>query len=285
MTPMRRTNDTTTQGAIATTYLFVPANRPQRLSKACAAGADAVIIDLEDAVDPADKALARDALHSWLTTRAPATDTDPELWVRMNAVGTPWFEHDLSLLKRHTSALTGIMLPKTEAGRDIDALQALGLPVIALVESARGLLGLADICAHPGVQRLAFGSADLARDLGCEDAWDTLLPHRAQLVLHAAAAGLPPPIDGVSFALDEPDRVTADARQALRLGMGAKLCIHPTQLAACRRGFAPTEAQQHWAQQVLAAAAAGQGAQRLAGQMIDRPVIERAQLIMSRVSA
>lgn len=272
------------RGTVATTYLFVPASRPERLTKACAAGADAVIIDLEDAVDPADKALARDALHGWLTQQALPADTSPELWVRVNAVGTPWFEHDLTLLQHHSAVLTGVMLPKTENGRDIDALQVLGLPVIALVESARGLLSLAELCAHPNVQRLAFGSADLARDLGCEDAWDTLLPHRAQLVLHAAAAGLPPPIDGVSFVLDEPDRVTDDARQALRLGMGAKLCIHPAQLAACRRGFAPTEAQQRWAREVLAAAANGAGAQRLAGQMIDRPVIERAQLLLSRVT-
>lgn len=274
------------EGAVATTYLFVPAHRPERLAKACAAGPDAVIIDLEDAVDPADKAAAREALRGWLATCTPAAAAArPELWVRVNAVGTPWFGHDLAVLQQHSAALTGVMLPKTESGRDIDTLQVLDLPVIALVESARGLLGLAGVCAHPGVHRLAFGSADLARDLGCEDAWDTLLPHRAQLVLHAAAAGLPPPIDGVSFVLDEPARVTDDARQAMRLGMGAKLCIHPAQLAATRRGFAPTEAQQHWARQVLAAAAAaGQGAQRVAGQMIDRPVIERARLLLSRVT-
>lgn len=270
----------------ATTYLFVPADRPERLPKALAAGADAVIVDLEDAVDPAHKAAARAALHQALLSAPNANGNDSAsacaLWVRVNAVDTPWFAEDLDLLRTHTKTLAGLMLPKAESARDVDALQALDLPVIALVESARGLLGLAALAAHADVVRLAFGSADLARDLGCEDAWDTLLPHRASLVQHAAAAGLPAPIDGVSFALDQPEQVASDARQALRLGFGAKLCIHPAQVAACRQGFTPTDAQQQWARAVLAAAAGDSGAQRVAGQMIDRPVVERARRLLQR---
>ncbi len=153
----------------ATTYLFVPADRPERLPKAMAAGAGAVIVDLEDAVDPAHKAAARAALHQGLLSapnaNANANDSASAcaVWVRVNAVDTPWFAEDLDLLRTHTKTLAGLMLPKAESARDVDALQALDLPVIALVESARGLLGLAALAAHADVVRLAFGSADLAR--------------------------------------------------------------------------------------------------------------------------
>ena len=266
----------------ATTYLFVPADRPERMAKALSAGADAVIVDLEDAVDPAQKDAARDALQGQLALLAQRGAGGCELWVRVNAVGTPWFAQDLALLADHRAALTGVMLPKAESAQDIDVLQAANLPVMALVESARGLLALAELGAHADVVRFAFGSADLARDLGCEDAWDTLLPHRASIVLHAAAAGLPAPIDGVSFALDQPEQVTRDAQQAMRMGFGAKLCIHPKQVPACRAGFTPTPAQQQWAQDVLAAVSTDGGAQRVAGQMIDRPVVERARMLLQR---
>lgn len=265
---------------LPTTYLFVPATRPERVDKAFEAGAHAVIIDLEDAIDPADKAAARERLGPWLAA-APA---ERKPWVRVNAVDTAWFREELKWLQAHAQRWAGVVLPKVEKTSDIDALSALAdVPVMALIESARGLLGLAPLAAHPRVHRLAFGSADLSRDLGCEDSWAGLLPHRASLVLHASAAGLPPPVDGVSFALDRPDAVEHDAREAMRLGFGAKLCIHPAQLAPCERGFAPTEAQRQWAEQVLLAAERGAGAQRVGAQMIDRPVIERARQLLQRL--
>ncbi|MEO7941579.1 MAG: aldolase/citrate lyase family protein, partial [Burkholderiaceae bacterium] len=135
------------------TWLFVPATRPERLAKAFAAGAHAVIADLEDAVDAQDKASARAALEQLLAAGAPAKN----LWLRINAVGTPWFEADLALVHRYPSALAGVMLPKTECAADLHALDC-AMPVVALIESARGLLALADICRHPQLSRLAFGS-------------------------------------------------------------------------------------------------------------------------------
>jgi citrate lyase beta subunit len=237
-------------------------------------------VDLEDAVDAADKATARAQLGDYLRG-APA---GVALWVRINAVQTPWFEDDLVLLKEHRAVLAGVMLSKTQSSADVRRLDGV-LPVLALIESAQGLLALADISRHPGVVRLAFGSADLSRDLGCEDADEVLAPMRAQLVIHSAAAGLLSPVDGVTFALDDPQRVQADAARAARSGFGAKLCIHPHQLLPVVRGFAPTQAQCDWAEKVLAAAQAGSGARRLDGEMVDKPVIERASALLARRDA
>jgi citrate lyase beta subunit len=262
------------------TYLFVPATHTLRIAKAFAAGAHAVIADLEDAVDAAGKDAARRQLSDWLAA-APASLAP---WVRINAVGTPWFTADLALLREHGAALAGVMVSKTQSHADLQAADC-GLPLMALIESARGLLALADVCRHPQLVRLAFGSADLSRDLGCEDAVDVLAPARAQLVLHSTAAGLLPPVDGVTFALDDLVRVQADAAQAARCGFGAKLCVHPAQLQPVLHGFSPTEAQCRWAESIMAVATSGSGAQRLGGEMVDRPVIARAQAIMERRNA
>lgn len=262
------------QAASPVTYLFVPATHPARIDKAFASGAHAVIADLEDAVDATAKDTARQQLASYV-------HADKRVWVRINAVGTPWFADDLAFLKQHRSALAGVMLSKTQSAADLQQLDGV-LPILALIESAKGLLALPEICSFPGVVRLAFGSADLSRDLGCEDAADVLAPMRAQLVIHSVAAGLDAPVDGVTFALDNPQRVEADATLAARCGFGAKLCVHPAQLDAVLRGFAPSEAQCQWAQKILEAAAVGSGAQRLNGEMIDKPVIARAQAILER---
>ena len=268
------------QGIVPVTYLFVPATHTARIAKAFAAGAHAVIADLEDAVDAAGKDAARRQLSDWLVA-APAGQAP---WVRINAVGTPWIADDLAMLRQHGKALAGVMLSKTQSHADLQVVDC-GLPLIALIESARGLLALADVCRHPQLVRLAFGSADLSRDLGCEDAVDVLAPARAQLVLHSTAAGLLPPVDGVTFALDDLERAQADAAQAARCGFGAKLCVHPAQMQPVLRGFSPTEAQCSWAESIMAVTAAGSSAQRLNGEMVDRPVIARAQAIVERRNA
>jgi citrate lyase subunit beta/citryl-CoA lyase len=261
------------------TYLFVPATRTERIAKAFAAGAHAVIVDLEDAIDASEKVAARAQLDAFLTASVRS------VWIRTSAVTTQWFEDDLVLIKKHAKKLAGVMLAKTESPFEVDAVDIGNgddMAVIALVESAAGMLALERICAHPRVIRIAFGSADLSRDLGCEDAWDTLQFARSQVVLHSAAAHLLSPMDGVTFALDQPDVVQRDAALAARHGFGAKLCIHPSQLQPTLQGFAPTVQQLQWAQKILDAAASGSGAQRLQGQMVDRPVIERARQIFQR---
>ncbi|MCZ7561058.1 MAG: CoA ester lyase [Burkholderiaceae bacterium] len=259
---------------IARSLLFVPGSRPDRFDKAMAAGADAVVVDLEDAVAPADKDRAREALAAWL---APGR----AVIVRINGADTGWFRDDLALCAR--PGVSAVMLPKAERADDIAALRAAGAAtVLPLVESAAGFAALAAIAGAPGVQRLAFGSLDFGVDLGMRDALeDELLFFRSQLVLASRLAGLQPPVDGVSTAIDDAARLRDDALRARRLGFGGKLCIHPRQVADVNRHFAPTEAERAWAQRVLdAAAASGGAAVAVDGKMIDKPVILRAQAIL-----
>jgi len=255
----------------------VPGDRPERYAKARASGADAVIVDLEDAVAPQAKARARAALAAALDESAP-------LVVRINAAGTPWFMDDLELC-RHPG-VAAVMLPKAEG---IDAVcevvETTYKDVLPIIESARGIEAASAIARVPGVVRLAFGSIDLALDLGidCEPDGreDELLHFRAQLVLASRLAGLAAPADGVSTAIDDVARLVADAQRARRLGFGAKLCIHPKQVAPVQAAFTPTATQVAWARRVRDAFATAAGAAvAVDGQMIDRPLNERALAIL-----
>ena len=259
------------------TYLFVPADRPERYAKARAAGADAVIIDLEDAVAPGAKSSARDALADALDEAAPVV-------VRINAAGTPWYEEDLEVC-RHPG-VAAIMLPKADG---IDAVchafESAFKDVLPIIESARGVEEVRAIARVPGVVRLAFGSIDLAVDLGIDCAPDggeaELQPYRAQVVLASRLGGLAAPADGVSLAIDDAPRLRADAERSRRLGFGAKLCIHPKQIAVVQGVFTPEPERVAWAQRVCAAfAASGGAAVAVDGQMIDVPVVERARAVL-----
>jgi len=261
----------------ARSLLFVPGDRPDRFARAVASGADQVILDLEDGVAFERKDVARAAVSDWLAAGNPGV-------VRVNAIGTSLFDEDSAAVFWHSS-LSGVMVPKAEDAVDIaEAVGAFGheIPLIALVETARGLGAARDVARTSGVVRLAFGSIDLAADLGCEESADALLMARSTLVLASRIAGLPSPIDGVSPRLDEGPEVRDDARRARALGFGGKLCIHPRQIAAVHAAFTPTEEERAWAHAVVAAGADG-GVHRVEGQMVDRPVVERAQRILSLV--
>lgn len=255
--------------AAARSFLFVPATRPERFEKAAAAGPDAVILDLEDAVAPPEKDAARALLRTGFTA-LPVV-------VRVNARGTPWHESDLAALAATGAA--AVMLPKTEDPADVAAMRdALGdLPMIALVETARGLAHARAIAAA-GATRLAFGSVDYCADLGCDHTREALLAARSELVLASRLGGLPAPVDGVTVRVDDGAEAQADARHAKSLGMGAKLCIHPRQVAAVADGFAPTRAEAEWARRVMAA---GDGAVQVDGAMVDPPVKLRAAAILA----
>ena len=258
---------------VARSYLFVPGNRPERFDKACAAGADAVIVDLEDAVPLADKAAAREALAAWLSPRQPVL-------VRINAFDTEWFEDDLALCAR--PGVAGIVLPKAEHEAAIARLAAAGAPaILPLIESGLGLWNAAALARLPRVELLVFGSIDFSFDMGIQEGHETLLYARSQLVLASRVAGIAAPVDGVTTAFDEADRVHADTLRARALGFGGKLCIHPKQVAPVHEAFAPTAEQVTWAGRVVAAAAAAQGgAVALDGKMVDRPVILIAQQML-----
>jgi len=261
-------------------YLFVPGHRPDRFDKALAAGADAVVLDLEDAVPAAEKNAAREAVLQWLRTREAAAS--PQILVRINACGTPQHAADVLACRR---GVHGVLLPKSEQVADLARLaQALpGVALLPLIETAAGFVAALDLARAPSVQRLVFGSIDFQHDLGIEGDADELLYFRSQLVLHSRLAGLAAPVDGVSTVLDDDVRNHADALRARRLGFGAKLCIHPKQIAPVHEAFAPTETELDWARRVLAAAeAAGGAAVALDGAMVDRPVILRAEGLLAR---
>ncbi len=257
-------------------WLFVPGHRAERFDKALACGADRVIVDLEDAVAPADKPAAREALSAWIATTAA------RVAVRVNAADTAWFADDLALADAASVAV--VVLPKAEDPAVVAHVAARrhGLAVVPLIESAAGFAAVRAIAVVPGVERLAFGHIDFQVDLGMRDADEAdFLPHRCEVVLASRLANIAPPLDGVTVAIDDPARLAADVARARRLGFGGKLCIHPKQVGAVRAGFAPSSAEVAWAQRVLDAdARSGGAAVAVDGKMVDRPVILRARAIL-----
>ncbi|MCD0451545.1 CoA ester lyase [Actinocorallia sp. API 0066] len=257
----------------AATLLFVPGDRPERFAKAAAAGADLVIIDLEDAVPPGRKDEARAHAAEWIAAGHTCA-------VRVNAHGTRWHDADTAALAGHRCA---VMLPKAEDPAVVRRLVAhLGAatPLIALIETARGVLAARDIAAVPGVRRLAFGGFDLAAELGVDPAdRDALYAARSALVLASASAGLTGPVDGVTGNLSDDGLLTDDVRYARRLGCTGKLCVHPRQVPVAAAALRPTADEVRWAEAVVAAAA-GAGAIALDGQMIDKPVLDRARRLL-----
>ncbi|MEO5797396.1 MAG: CoA ester lyase [Rhodoferax sp.] len=263
---------------MAQTYLFVPGNRPERFAKALASGADRVIVDLEDAVLPADKPLARRAFAEWHAT----ADTSRVL-LRINDAHSPFYADDMALLRACT--LPSVMLAKAESPAQIADLQAAHSgTVLALLETARGLLAAQAIAATSGVARLAFGSIDYALDLDLPSDSPALDMAAVHLALASRAANLPAPVAGVTVALDA-QVVAADMAHAQRLGFAAKMCIHPSQVSAVRTALAPSAADLAWATRVLAAYSANPtGALQLDGKMIDRPVLLKAQRLLASTS-
>jgi citrate lyase subunit beta / citryl-CoA lyase len=254
-------------------FLFVPGNRPERFDKACAAGADVTLIDLEDAVAAGDKAAARAAVAGWLDASKP-------VHLRINGADTDWFDEDLPLLA--SPGVGGVVLPKAEDVAAIEAIRraAPRLPVIALIESARGLWNLEKLGAS-GIARIAFGSIDFQLDLGITGERDELLFARSHIVLMSRLAGLPAPIDGVTVALDDPAVLADDITYARRLGFGGKLAVHPRQVEGINTGFLPPAADVEWARRVVAAAAeVRDNAVRVDGKLVDKPIIDRAHAIL-----
>jgi citrate lyase subunit beta/citryl-CoA lyase len=265
---------------IRRTYLFVPGNRPDRFEKAGQSGTHAVILDLEDAVQGTQKDLARETVASWLSPERPA-------YVRINGTGTPWFERDLEVVG--LPGVLGVVLPKAEHPEQVVQVAACltgGALVLPLLETALGVWNVRALAQAPGVERLAFGTIDFQLDTGISGDQEELLYARSHLVLASRISGLLPPVDGVTMALDDLTRLRDDVARARRLGFGGKLCIHPRQVETINRGFAPTESERAWARRVLEAAeATGAGALRLDGELIDRPVVERARSILAQAYA
>lgn len=279
------THDPTTgplHGAAGRSWLFVPGDRPDRFDKAVGSGADHVILDLEDAVGASSKAEARRHVATWLA--GPGSG-----WVRINAIDSAWGRADVLALAECGRGLRGLVLPKADAAAVAEIAASTGstVAVMALIESARGLVEVSKVADHPQVAGVAFGSLDYALDLGSDD--PGVLDHaRYALVVAARAAGLADVVDGVSPGVDDVQAVRRDTARARSLGFSGKLCIHPRQVPAVHEGLAPTADELAWAAKVLAAAdsqAPDVGAFQVDGEMVDRPVLLRARRLAGRAAS
>jgi citrate lyase beta subunit len=273
--------------ALARSLLFVPGDRPERFSKALASGADAVIMDLEDAVAPEAKGAARAAVLARLT--APEAPPGVALGLRMNPLPSPEGIADLA-------ALIGgarpdfLVLPKVEAAEELSvvrrALSRAGgkLPLVALIESAEGIARADAIAREEGCAALGFGGLDLAADLGCVPAWEPLLAHRAALVVAAARSGRA--LFDVPFAdFGDAAGLEAETRRAQALGFTGKLAIHPRQVATITQVFTPTAAEAERARRIVAAfEAASGGVCVVDGKMVDQPVYRSAVRLLARAA-
>ena len=254
-----------------TAPLFVPANRPDRFVKAATSGADTIILDLEDAVQPSAKIMGRSHLRTDFAVQP--------IWVRINAQATRWHEEDIEIAA--ALPVTALMLPKAEL-MSAESLLGRGSrlpPIVALIETARGIADARQVALLPGVVRLAFGSIDYCADIGAGHVRAALQSARSELVLASRLAGLPAPIDGVTSNIRDLAEAGEDARHASDLGFGGKLCVHPTQIAPVIEGFAPSENEILWARRVIATQ---DGVALLDGAMVDAPVRHRARTILEK---
>ncbi|MBC7305845.1 MAG: CoA ester lyase [Dietzia sp.] len=271
--------------------LFCPADRPERYGKA-ADRADVVILDLEDAVAPADRPAARDAL------RASALDPERTI-VRVNPVGTEDHAADLEAV-----AGTGyrcIMLAKSESAAQVnDVHTATGAAVLALVETPLGVVRAEEIASAPGCTGMMWGAEDLLAAMGgstsrfstaeaggprvAGEYRDVPRHARARVALAAAAFGRWA-VDSVHLDIADEAGQRAEALDAVALGFVGTACIHPSQVAVVRQAYAPDDDEVAWARKVLAAAEHNQGVFQLDGRMVDGPVFRQAEATMRRASA
>jgi citrate lyase subunit beta/citryl-CoA lyase len=254
-------------------YLFAPGHNPKLVAKVFGSGADAVMLDLEDAVPPQHKATARTMVAAALA-KHPA-------WVRVNPAQTAECASDLAAVG---DLAFGIRIPKTESAEDVAwvAERAPGKPLICAIETAVGVLAAAEIAAVPGVRHLAMGGVDLQRDLGAGNGNLHTLYVRSHLVVVSRAAGLQPPIDSVYPRLDDETGLREQAEFAHSLGFFGKSAIHPRQLPVLHEVFTPSQDEIRWARHVVIAFdAAGGDALRLPdGEFVDLPVAQRARRLL-----
>jgi citrate lyase subunit beta/citryl-CoA lyase len=258
-------------------WLFCPADRPERYAKAAAA-ADVVIIDLEDAVAPADKAAARAALI--------ATPLDPERTVvRVNAAATADHAPDLAALTE--TAYRRVMLPKCESLEQVSALAE--FEVIALVESPLGALTINETVRAGNVIATMWGAEDLVAGLGgtasrhADGSYRDVARHLRSTTLLAAKAYGRLALDGVYLNFRDLDGLRAESEDAVAVGFDAKVAIHPSQAPVIRAAYAPTAEEAEWARRVLAQVPENRGVFAFEGRMIDGPVIQHAERILRRV--
>jgi citrate lyase subunit beta / citryl-CoA lyase len=265
----------------ARSWLFVPATRPDRFAKAAASGADRVILDLEDAVAPEDKVDARRGL---MTATIPR---QVPVYVRVNSALTPWFEEDLGVAR--TLAIRGVLLPKADSAAHVERALAAITPehvVVPIIETAAGLWNVLDVARCPRVERLVFGALDFTLDTGIQDADGAFDAVRSRIVVASKVAGIAPPVDLVTLAIDDQDLLRRHAGRSRSFGFGGKLCIHPKQIPITNDAFRPSDEEVAWARGILDELATRPGDAVFShnGELVDRPVIERAKQVIETAS-
>ncbi|SFR41885.1 HpcH/HpaI aldolase/citrate lyase family protein [Halogeometricum limi] len=272
--------------------LFSPGDKPELMRKAPSAGADVLCFDLEDAVAPAKKSVAREAVRAVLSD--PSFDPDAEVLVRVAAetVGDD-LDGVLGSDGEADVRLDGLMLSKTGFASDVrdvdDELAARGwtLPIFALVETARGVLNAPDIAAEGPTTALVFGAEDLAADVGATRTPEgtEVLYAREKVVLSAAAEGIDA-IDTVHTDFEDEAGLREQTEFAETLGYDGKMAIHPAQVSVINESFTPPRDRVEWAKKILRArdeaAAAASGVFRVEGEMVDAPVVAQAERILER---
>jgi len=267
--------------------LFVPGSDPGKIERARRAGADTLVLDLEDAVPPAQKAEARACVVEAL--RAGGFEGS-EPAVRINPPGTPFFEDDLAALA--AADLGALMLPKAERPddvREVGARLRADTRLLLLLESPRGVADALALGASPRADALCFGHADFSLQMGlaAADPSNDVVHHaRCQVAIAAKANGLAP-IDCVHLAVKDEAAFRADAALGLSLGYEGKLCIHPRQVEWVNEIYTPSAEQIEYARRVIegwnAAQREGSGVCILDGKMVDAPLVTQQQRLLARV--
>lgn len=264
--------------------LYLPANRGSAIAKARTLPADAVILDLEDAVQPEAKADARAAA----VAAALGGGWEPRaLFLRVNGIGTPWHGDDMAAA--HVDGFAGIVVPKVDTPAEAADVvrRAGGRPVLAMIETPAGVINAPAIAAVPGVAGLVAGMADLAKALNCgnDSVRTPLLYSLSAIVLAARAAGIAC-FDGVCTEFRNEDAFRAEAGQGKLLGFDGKTLIHPSQVGPCNAVFSPTSDEVAQAHAMIAAydaaLAAGRGVATLDGQMVESLHVEHARRLLAR---
>ena len=287
---------TDTQSAPIRSFLFTPANHPRRVEKVFQVGADAVILDLEDAVAISGKPAARRDVFNAFSGRP---DSGTRHYVRVNSIDTPYCEEDIKATVGPW--LDGVVLPKVESRACLNELERIlaaaeaeqglmigSLDVMPIIETARGVESAKKIAtADSRIKRLAFGGGDYTLDLNYEwEADEDVLSYARAKISHASRLGdLEPPIDTVVLQIKDKDRFLQSARRGKQFGFGGKLCIHPDQIPLAHEVFTPSEAEIAHARAVVAAfeaaEAEGSASIQLDGYFIDYPIVYKSQRILA----
>ena len=295
--------------SVLRTFLFAPGNHARRVEKAFTLGADAVILDLEDAVAVSEKVATRKTVVEALSKPRPANGTKG--YIRVNAIGTQWCLGDLLEVIR--PGVDGIVLPKVESAADLRTIDWLianlererglppgGIDLMPIVETAAGfsrldrIYGARSLKDYRGpwrVKRMAFGAADFTSDVGMT--WtpgeEELSELRVRLVVSSRAAGIEPPIDTVWVRLKDADGLRASAERSKRFGFQGRMCIHPDQVAVVNEIFTPTPEEEARARKVVdafkAAEASGVASIQVDGAFVDYPVFYRAERVLATLAA